>query len=510
MTKKIRKLYDAIGSKYVFVFIVFFLIIESLYIALTAKYPQAFDEGVHFGLIKVYSHYLTPFFSSQPAHANSYGAVQVNPSFLFEYLMSFIYRLIELIWKTSLSQIIVLRIIDVFLLSSSLIYFRRIIKKVGLSDPVNHIILLIFIFIPIVPLLAATINYDNLMIPLVAINVYQGLNVLESLRAKKIKIMPILYFITIGTIAALVKYAFLPIFAAMILFLLIYLIKQYKADFNKLFHQLKNSWLASQLFKRILISLALIVLVGTFIQRDVFNLIDYGSIQPNCSKVISLKDCLNYSTWAYNYNDHLNLLAHKTKVGNPLAYPFEWLYWMWYRLFFAVAGPKTNFENYPPLPLPSLAGLVILIVGILTTIYYFKRIFKANLLLQFIGFLSLIYIIALFIQGLVTYYYTAVPENMNGRYLLPVIIFIGVIFARGISNLVRHNNLVKVLLALIIIFFFIDGGGVFTYIIRAQPSWDIDRPAVKQLDKSLKKITKKVITKNSKDYKSKIWFFNSK
>src|ERR1700721_3858493 len=99
INKVANRILKPIRSKGFYRFVIVFFVFEAAWIALTAAYPQAFDEQFHFGLIKIYSHYLLPFLSKQPAGANQFGAVARDPSYLYHYSMSFPYRLIELITK---------------------------------------------------------------------------------------------------------------------------------------------------------------------------------------------------------------------------------------------------------------------------------------------------------------------------------------------------------------------------------------------------------------------------
>ena len=167
-SKRTKKIIAVLGSKRFFWVVLGFFIFESVWIALSGVYPGAFDENFHFGLIQIYSHYWLPFLSSQPAHANAYGAVARDPSYLYHYLMSFPYRFISLFVHGQTGQVVLLRLINVGIFSAGTVLFRRILIKVGLSSALSNVCLLLFVLIPIVPELAGQINYDNLLIPLVA------------------------------------------------------------------------------------------------------------------------------------------------------------------------------------------------------------------------------------------------------------------------------------------------------------------------------------------------------
>ncbi len=118
-----------LGSRRFLWLVVGFFIFEACWIAFSAVYPQAFDEDFHFGLIQVYSHHWLPFLASQPAHANAYGAVARDPSYLYHYLMSFPYRLIALVVHGQVGQVIALRLINIALFASGLLLFRRVLLR---------------------------------------------------------------------------------------------------------------------------------------------------------------------------------------------------------------------------------------------------------------------------------------------------------------------------------------------------------------------------------------------
>ena len=484
-------------------------IVEAIWIAISAAYPQAFDENYHFGLIKVFSHYWLPFLTKQPPHADAYGAVARTPSYLYHYLMSFPYRLIELFTKKQIIQVILLRLINVALFAYGITLFRKVLLRVGSSKLLTNLILALFILIPIVPQLAAQINYDNLFIPLTAAMILLAFRVMDELRAKKASLWTIVIFLGACLLTSLVKYAFLPIFAGMVLVLLVVLYMSYKDNLRLFFEQLMSSWREQTKLAKIVIVFMAIVPLGMFSQMDLTNLVLYHSIQPSCSKVISVKQCMAYSPWAYNYKNHQKIINGDASVNfaNPIVYPFQWLYWMWYRLFFAINGPKSHFKNYPPLPLPSAATLVLIIMGTVALIKWWRKIFKNNIYLTMIFVLTACYLIALMGQGYFTYRYTDVLENMNGRYLLPVLILASAIFGQALSRSFKKQNR-KIIFAVVILLFFIEGGGVITFITRSSPSWDIHNKTVVKLNNTARKVIKHVVIKGKDKYSTPIWFFN--
>src|SRR5438270_1670989 len=136
-------------------------VLEAAWIAASGRYPMAFDEDFHLGIIRLYAHHLGPFWAGQPESADRFGAVARDPSYLYQYLMSFPYRLINVFTHDQTIQIVILRVLNIGLFASGLVLYRRLFLKTGISRPVVHACLLVFVLLPIVPLLAGQINYDN-------------------------------------------------------------------------------------------------------------------------------------------------------------------------------------------------------------------------------------------------------------------------------------------------------------------------------------------------------------
>ncbi len=510
MPKVLSRIADFFRSKNFYRLILVLFVVEAAWIAVSAAYPQAFDENFHFGLIKVYSHYWLPFFSQQPPHADAYGAVARDPSYLYHYLMSFPYRLIKLFFKEQLGQIIILRFINIAMFTAGIMLFRKLLIRAGSSNALTNFILMLFILIPIVPQLAAQINYDNMMIPLTAALLLYAFKIMDQIKARAISIWSIVMFIGLCLLTSLVKYAFLPIFAGMVMYLLAITYKTYKSELKQIFVQLGRSWSKQKAIAKIFIVLVAIVPLGMFAQRDIGNLIMYQAIEPNCARVLSVKQCMAYSPWAYNYKNHKEVLSNQVSLSssNPVIYAFQWVYWMWYRLFFAVNGPKSHFKNYPPLPLPSAATLFLSVAGIISLIKWRRKIFQGNVYLKMLFVVSACYLIALMVQGYYTYRYTAVLENMNGRYLLPILLLAAVILGQALSYSMNKSQTRKMVIAVVVLLAFIEGGGFLTFIARSDSSWYIPNKTIVKVNDTARKVIKHVVVKGNKTYGTPYWFFN--
>ena len=233
MRKFINFITRVANSRKFFYFLIFVFVIEASWFAICCRYPMAFDENYHFGLIKIFATQWSPFITKLPANAAAFGDIFRYDSYLYHYLMSFIYRLIVVFTHTEIAQIVILRFINIVLFVIGLVLFRKIFKRLKLSDLFTNFACLILILIPVVPFLAATINYDNLAFVMVPLTVLLTFDCRDSLIKGEISLVKTLLLLGCGMLASLVKYPFLPIFAAEVIYLVVVLIRHKQSGMIK-------------------------------------------------------------------------------------------------------------------------------------------------------------------------------------------------------------------------------------------------------------------------------------
>ena len=101
-----------------------------------------------------------------------------------------------------------------------------------------------------------------------------------------------------------------------------------------------------------------------------------------------------------------------------------------------------------------------------------------------------IYLFSLFLKSYATYKYTATLENMNGRYLLPILLPLGGIIGLALSLEFYKKPIRKALLAVLVILLFLEGGGIVTFIIRSDDSWYWPNSTIKKVNDDAQKITR--------------------
>ena len=488
LKKMAASAFSILSSKKFFYGIVMLLVLQAIWIALTARYPMAFDENFHWGIIKIYSHQWGPFITSTPPDSGAYGELIRTPSYLYHYLMSFPYRLVALVTNQETIQIIFLRFINIALFTVGLFMFRKVLLKLRFSEAIANLSLLLLILIPVVPFLAGQINYDNLLFILVPAISLAVLACGREITAKgHLPASGLTWLLAIGMLGSLVKYAFLPIFFAAVVYLAIIVIRQ--RNFGKVIKKTWSSITSTKFSAKMGIILLLLISFGLFAERYGGNIIQYQSLDPDCAKVESIDHCKEYGPWARNY-----LLTTGATPSGTDQTPFAigWVIGIMHRLYFAI---NYDYINYYELPLPIAAAYVFGLTGLVLVAIYSRRLFKVSPQLLLVAFIALIYIASLVYVNYSDYIKYDAFLAINGRYLIPILPFILALIASAYGLLLRkkafsgHALQIKVSLVAVVLLLTSQGAGILTYAVRSDPNWYWPNPLAESLGQGLKDIS---------------------
>lgn len=504
-----QKVRGVLASKWFLSVVLALFVLQASWIALSAAYPQAFDEDFHFGIIQVYSHHWLPFLTGNWPNAAPFGSISRDPSFLYHYAMSFPYRLIAHFTHNQTAQIIILRLINVALFTCGLVLFKRVLRRAGLSDAAANASIFIMAFIPVAPLLAGQINYDNLLLPLTAWACLLTFNIIDQLQERRLTIQALLGLLTVCLAASMVKYEFLPIFLGIVIFLAVFAWRRLNGHWPTTFRQTLKLWGAGNAAKWLL-AVAFLATFCLFAQRDLGNIVKYHTVVPDCSQVLKIQQCSAYSVWIHDYQSHQAVVAQTVHVdNNPLAYLGNWVYWLWYRLFFAISGPTHGFQNFPPLPLPAAAFALLLITSVVAMIMRGREVLAGRLYLKALSLIVAIYLLTLLGAGVLKYRKTDVLELMNGRYLFPVLLPAAAVVIPAIKALTHAMpHKARLIAAVFVLICFLDGGGVLTFISRSNPTWYWSNRAVQRMNDDAKTVLEPVVFDGPRGYSTGMWFFN--
>lgn len=486
-----------LGSRIFFIGVMAVFIFQALWFALSALYPMAFDEEVHFGIINIYAHQWSPFLAGQPAGADAFGAIARDPSYMYHYLMSFPFRLLELIASNTTAQIIVLRLINIAIFAAALLVFRRILQRLTRSNAFTNLALAVFVMIPIVPQLAAHINYDNLLFLLVGWCLLLTTDIHRQFAAGRVELRSIAVLTVLSMFTSIVKYSFLPILVAIVVFLIYDAWRNFRSTSASITASLSKNWKTISARTRVGFAILFVVVGGLFFQRFGINMLRYHTPVPSCDQVLSFEHCSSYGPWIrdYNYSTIDTLPANP----NPLRYTASWFYGLWYRMFFAINSKVHDYQNFAPLPLPAGAMALMAVSSFVLILVFARRIFRQPLFVL-CGLILLFYCGALWSENYKAYLHTGREVAVNGRYLLLVLpLAMALAWRAWTYALASAAAWVKPTLAAAVLLLFVQGGGVMTFILRSDASWDWPNNAVVQINDAARNIIAPVVIEGNPD-----------
>lgn len=497
MQRLTQKLTYFFGSQLFWRIILAFFLFEALWLVFSAAYPMAFDEDFHMGVIRIYADGWSPFLTEHPAGADQFGAVVRDPSFLFHYLMSFPYRVLRWFTGSEATQVIALRLLNVAMFVAGLVLFRKLMLRAGASKALAHVALALFILVPIVPQLAAHVNYDNLLMLLLPLWCLTVFSLLDSLAARRVNVPALLSFIALSLGMSVVKYAALPFLVAAMLVLVPVAYRHFRGHGKQFWSSLRRGLAAMATPSKVSLLVVCAVLGLLFVQRYGVNMVRYKTPVPDCGQVLRADQCMAYGPWGRDYNLEQN--RPDDFVANPITYMGEWFNGMWFRMFFAVNGAHDGFTTRQPLPVPAITAIVIGVTGLGMLLFTARRAFVGRPYLVFFLLMIVIYAAMLWTQEYGMYKDTGEPVAINGRYLLPVLPFLAVILGRAMSLLLTtRQQTVKVALASAAIVLFLHGGGVFTFILRSDSAWYWHNAAVNNVNRGAQKVLAPITIEGSK------------
>jgi len=475
-----RRLRHFVASPKFFWLIIVLFVLQASWIALSARYPGAFDEQSHFGLIQLHAQQLTPFFTHQPTAAADYGAVVRDPSYLYHYLMSFPYRVITHFTHDVTIQVILLRFINIALLATALIVFRRVLQYARSSDTVVHLVLLALVLTPVVPLLGAQINYDNLVVLLSAWLVLLCLRLQKQVAAnQKIHWGLLAGIALICMLGSLVKYAFLPLALAAVIYVVrILWRRQARLDLRR-----ASAWKLAATLVLLLLSF------GLFAERYGVNIVRYHTPTPECDQVLSVAQCQTYSPWLRNYQ--LASQTEKPVTTQIISYPVQWVTRTVEESLFAIGSGFNNGINIAQnnfgtvdywqarsLPIPRLMTYATLFVSLVSVVVVFRKL-RDQPVLRLMSFFIGLYVLILFLQNFSDFMHIGSITAVHGRYLMPILPLLYLLMAVAVQTFLHLPQIAKRIsitaqtwvLTLGILVFVSQGGGIVTYIVRSQSRW---------------------------------------
>lgn len=494
MQKVYRRLIDMFGKSWFFIATLVLFAINTLWLILSSNLLP-FDEYYHIGIIRFYSHQWSPFVSWQSPEMGLYGDVTRLPSYLYQYLMSFPYKFFDLFTNSETLIIIGLRLINLALVIVGILLFRKLFERAKVPKLVINLATLVFVATPIVPLLAAQNNYDNLMFmltPIVLIYAYKSVT-------EKLSLVNLLWLAIFGMLATLTKHNFIVIFGAVVLYVITVLVLEHKKDiFGQLAKSISESRRAS-----LIVSIVFVIVLGLFFERFGVNAIRYHQVKVDCARVQPVELCQQYSPWRRNQTA-LATIPDEPLYGGPITFTSHWVTELMRGYYAIFANIIPNNLNVPDpygeyvlkrlLPLPISIGYVFLITGIIALIINFKKLWHKNVLTQLTLVASGALIISLWIFNYAFYVKYGRAYAIQARYILPMLLPMIVLLVTALYEVckARSMNWIKYVLVVLLLAYCLSGG-VVGWIIKSNDNWYWNNAVVFDFNRGAKKILKAVI-----------------
>lgn len=473
METRVRASIKLLSSGWALAFFMLIFVIETGWLAITSRFPMAYDEAYHFGLIKFFSHHLNPVITSQTADTYRFGPLVHDTPFLYHYPLSFAHRAINLFTHNPEIQIICLRFINIAIAVAGLLVLRKLLRLTRVSDALSNLIILALALTPVMTVVSAQINYDNLLILAVTACVYETIVFLRQLDRNRFDSKRFLILLNLCFFTSLIKVAFLPVFVAIAVVVLWKIIARRRAGASRFASTARRSFASIPSGARTFLLTAAVLGSLLFTWFYLVNMVEYRTPVPRCQQVLSIQKCAHYPPW-----NHL----HKIQTyydTHPLPYELGragfvswWLTSNTFQLF------GTQIPIAGTLSAPTTYLLIVMLIGALATVctaMNFRNTLRRNPDLKILLAVSLIYLVFLWAWNYRDYLSIGVPSAIHGRYLLPVLAWVYIILASGVSYALRGRNMsvlaAKAALATVVIISFVYYGGFREYVRFVDPAY---------------------------------------
>lgn len=447
--------------------------LQALWVAWSGAYSMAYDEFYHLGIIQEYAKGFTPFIA-QPAGPAELGALARDPSFLYHYILSFPYRIIVAAWHTLPPQVIALRVLNVSIFVWGLVLYRKLLIRASLSRRVTHVILLFFTLTPTVVMVAAQLNYDNMMFLASGAALLLATDVTLRLRKDKtVSPLRLISLVTVLMAGSIVKYAFLPIALAIGVFVLM--------QFILAFRRKQLSWQGVVTEFRACLGqpvawalLCGLLFVGTlFMQRIGGNLVMYHSPAPDCGAVLTVAQCRAHAAYGRNQNYKEKNFAAYITTEKKLTYPIRWYNKMMRESFFAVGPREIGYQSGAPLPAAALAGKIIMPVLIFSVLLGSVWLWRHNPIWQLFMAVTVVYVGVLYLRNYTEYVQMGIPVAIHGRYVIYVMPLVAALAAASLLRFAHGKIARRISYGFVagLLGMMIMGGGWLPYVIRSGDNW---------------------------------------
>lgn len=436
--KNIRdKAVKLVKGKYFLRIVVVLFAIQAIFFSFSIKFGVPPDEAYHYSAIKYYSNQSIiegPVISGQsPKSIPEIRTLNRSASYLYHYLSSFSLRIIRNFSENVEMQVLLLRLQSVALALLTIVFLKKCLNEISNNEVLKNLSITALAFTGMFVWISSSINYDNLA------NLLFSVFLLYSIRyVKKRQPQDFLMSYIFGLYTCLTKYTFMPTVGLGLLITGYIFIRKYL-----------ESSIKADLKKHLKLSISTILMIffaftGTVmaIERFGLNVIKYGNVQPSCIKLFTREECVTNALYARNYNqkDIFNRVNKTSFINNenPFTHTGMWSYSMYNNLFFYLGHKKIMSTTTSELIAAAST------IAFLCTLFLPRRRLFSLLHQYYLYSIVLAYIATLYLFNALTLLNYGKRFAYQGRYLIPVIVFVfyivGLIILRASQKLPENKK----------------------------------------------------------------------
>lgn len=486
----VDNVYKFIASKSFLWIVVAGLVLQGVWVAVSFSYPLLFDETFHFSIIQIFSNTYSPIIVDQPTKYDYLRDLTNEASYVYHYLMSYPLRIIEIFTSDKTVQIIILRLMNVAFVALGIIVYSKALTSAGVKQAYVNGGMLVFVLLPIVPYLAGTINYDNLLFLMTALFALACVRFIK--KGSVTDANNIALVLLAGVSASLIKYTFLPIFFVAILALVVFTVRRRP---KKYFKKLGASFRKNINLGFSIILTLLVITTALFSAIYIKNVVVYGTPRPSCFETLGKERCLS------GYIERRNYMVKNTADSREAQDLWQYLtIWHGYMVDGASnvsvvsrdeMGKQLVVKNngLPTYSNLLALGLIVAVAGFLMSVRGHGR-FDATL-----GILLIIAatgVLAVFMKNLTSYYAFNIAMANQPRYLLIILPIVLAVLAYYFHQTVRKKAAV-VLSFVAVVMLSTQGGGITSLVVNSQPNWFREDSFIRSVNGTMKEFAQPVI-----------------
>lgn len=477
-----------LGSRVFAVVVVLWFAAQAAIIA-AASSKVIYDESYHLAAVEAFSRRWTPFIT-QVAADGPLGDAERYGSYLYHYLLSFPWRVTELVGLNDGRQLLVLRLVSVTMVSLGLLAWRWLFRELGASRALANVCMAVVAATPLIVFLAAFVNYDNLIFLITPLFLRSVVRLYKADQFAPREWALVLLWAGLGAVTKYTFLPFLPIAGIAVLVRQISVRGQTPPGSLRAF--LSGDGERRRRVANIALLLGAVLAVALVVERYVGNVLLYRSIMPDCLDVHPLSICSMHAPWARNYELDAAFPDAAPSVLGGLAYlTAHWIPLMlknstWYGVVFEDSIVQSRGPHITGLIL--YVGIAAVLVAIFVSLGVLRRHRGALLLLS----TCMLYIVVLFVQNYSDFRTLGIPLAVSGRYLLVVLPVFVVLAGLGVTKIftltsARSGTAMKLFSVGCIALLGTQGGGMSSYLWSIDDTWvshPEGRPAKLVLDLS--------------------------